>query len=189
MGPEIEMTSGIFIWGDSGSGKTRLILEMSKYLSNFHKMLYDSLEEGKSSTQQIAWRDANMVDAKGRILLLDKEPISDLCNRLDKRTSPRICAIDSIQYTSFTTLKSWIAFENRYRDKLFIINSQADGRKPDGKGADRIRYHCPIKIYVDRFVAYPRSRYGGNIPLVLWEEGARRYHGDAEVDRLLQYGT
>lgn len=188
LGAEIELKGGVFIWGDSGFGKTRFSLDLAKYLSQFERVLYNSMEEGNSATQQIAWQEAQMVDARGRVLLLDNEPISELSVRLAKRQCPRVCFIDSFQYSGLT-FEAWKKLKADNRDKLFIFLSHAEGRRPQGRTADRVRYDCGIKIYIDGFVAYPRSRYGGNVPQVLWEEGARRYHGDAEVDRLLQYGT
>lgn len=188
IGPEIELKGGVFIWGDSGFGKTRFSLNLAKYLSQFERVLYNSMEEGNSATQQIAWQEAQMVDVKGRVHLLDNEPIDELQVRLAKRTCQRICIIDSFQYSGLS-YTDWRTMKDKNRNKLFIFLSHADGRRPQGRTADRVRYDCGIKIFINGFVAYPRSRYGGNIPMVLWEEGARRYHGDAEVDRLMAHGT
>lgn len=188
IGPEIELKGGVFIWGDSGFGKTRFSLNLAKYLSQFERVLYNSMEEGNSATQQIAWQEAQMVDVKGRVHLLDNEPMDELKARLAKRQCPRICFIDSYQYSGMS-FDAWKKLKSDNRDKLFIFLSHAEGRRPQGRTADRVRYDCGIKIFIDGFVAYPRSRYGGNVPMVLWEEGARRYHGDAEVDRLMAHGT
>ncbi len=187
LGDQIELKGGIFIWGDSGFGKTRFSLKLAKYLSQFERVLYNSMEEGNSATQQIAWQDAQMVDARGRVHLLDNEPISELRIRLSKRQSPRICFIDSFQYSGLS-FEAWKKLKDANRDKLFVFLSHAEGRKPQGRTANRVRYDCGIKIFINGFVAYPRSRYGGNKPMVLWEEGARRCHGDAEIDRLMEYG-
>ena len=43
------------IYGGSGSGKTSFCLQLAKYLSQFGRVLYNSLEQGLSPTMQAAW--------------------------------------------------------------------------------------------------------------------------------------
>jgi hypothetical protein len=38
-----------------------------------------------------------------------------------------------------------------------------------------IKHDCDIKIEVIGFVAHVESRYGGNKPFVIWEQGAKKY--------------
>jgi len=33
-----------------------------------------------------------------------------------------------------------------------------------------VRYDANVKIYVDKFKAYPTSRYGGGAPYIIWKE-------------------
>ena len=43
-----ELTGSWIIWGNSGNGKTRFALQLCKYLCQFGRVAYDSLEEGVS---------------------------------------------------------------------------------------------------------------------------------------------
>ena len=50
------------IYGGSGSGKTSFCLQLAKYLSQFARVLYNSLEQGLSPTMQSAWIDNGMEE-------------------------------------------------------------------------------------------------------------------------------
>ena len=45
------------------------------------------------------------------------------------------------------------------------------------EGAVDVEVDVDIKVRVEGFVAFVRSRYGGNKPFVIWEEGAKKYWG------------
>ena len=67
------------IWGDSSSGKTTFTLMLSKYLANFRRVAYNSLEQGLSLSLQKAWERVDMAEAGTNIILLNKEEIPELC--------------------------------------------------------------------------------------------------------------
>lgn len=173
---EPELTGSWLIWGNSGNGKTRFALQLCKYLTKFGRVAYDSLEEGASKSMQSAFIDLDMEEVKRRIILLDREPISELIPRLEKRNSPDIIAIDSIQYSGLNAA-SYKQLVNRFRNKLFILISHADGKNPAGRVATSIRFDAMIKIRVEGYRAFPVSRYGGGEPYTIWEDGAINYWG------------
>lgn len=179
-----EKNGCIFVWADSGAGKTTFVLQLVKYISEFSKVLYNSLEEGRCRTQQIAWQEANISESANSVMLLDKEPMSDLKTRLLRKRSPNVVVLDSWQYMRMS-FRQWYDFKSLFPNKLFIVISQAEGKLPKGKSADAVRYDSPVKIFLDKYIAFPKSRYGGNTPYVLWEEKARECHGDAIVDNIL----
>jgi hypothetical protein len=39
--------------------------------------------------------------------------------------------------------------------------------------AKKIKYMCDVKVEVKDYVAKIRSRFGGNKPFVIWDEGAK----------------
>jgi len=168
-----ELSGSWIITGNSGNGKTRLAVKMAKYMTQFGKVAYNSIEEGFSESIKKAWIEEGMKEVAGKILLLDKEPVDDLLERLNKQRSPDIIFIDSIQFThkSQVFLKKMI---DRYNNKLFVFISHAEGSKPMGRTAKAIEYVSNVKIFVSQFMAYPKSRYGGNQPFTIWEEGANR---------------
>lgn len=169
-----ELTGSWIIWGGSANGKTRFALQLAKYLSRFVRVAYDSLEEGLSLSMQRAIQEVGMSDAKRTFCLLDKESVAELEERLEKQRSAQIIIIDSLQYTGLT-YADYKRLRDRFRHKLFIFVSHASGREPKGEVGKSVKYDAFVKIYVEGYVAYPQSRYGGGSPFVIWEDGARKY--------------
>lgn len=169
-----ELTGSWIIWGGSANGKTRFALQLAKYLGRFGKVAYDSLEEGLSLSMQKAIGDVGMADNKRSFVLLDKESVSELEERLEKQRSAQIIIIDSLQYTGLT-YADYKRLRDRFRHKLFIFVSHASGREPKGEVGKSVKYDAFVKIYVEGYVAYPQSRYGGGKAYVIWEDGARKY--------------
>lgn len=178
-----ELRGTWIIWGGSGSGKTTFTLMLCKYLANFGRVAYDSLEQGLSLSLQKAWERVGMGEAGNSVILLNKEELPELRARLSKRKSPEIIIIDSVQYLDGFNWTSFKKLKREYPDKLFIFISQADraGKDPDGKLAGKIRYDAEIKIKVEGFKAFVTTRYEdsekgeGGADFVIWEQGAAEY--------------
>ncbi len=171
-----ELTGSWLIWGNSANGKTRFALQLAKYLSTFGRVAYNSLEEGLSKSMQTAILDVGMQDVARRFVLLNNESIDHLRKRLQRRQSPDIIFIDSLQYTGLT-YNEYKGLRDEFRKKLFIFISHADGREPKGQVAKAVRYDAFVKIYIEGFKAFPQSRYGGGADYVIWEKGAREFWG------------
>ena len=169
-----ELTGSWIIWGGSANGKTRFALQLAKYLGRFGKVAYDSLEEGLSLSMQKAIGDVGMADNKRSFVLLDKESVAELEERLEKQRSAQIIIIDSLQYTGLT-YADYKRLRDRFRHKLFIFVSHASGREPKGEVGKSVKYDAFVKIYVEGYGAYPQSRYGGGKAYGIWEDGARKY--------------
>ncbi len=171
---EPEIRGSWIISGNPSNGKTSFALQLLKYFAQLgFRCAYDSLEEGASYSMKLAFKRVGMVDVKSRVILLDKEPISELKKRLRLRKSPDIIAIDSIQYTGMT-YKEYKDLQDEFRNKLFIYISHAKGKNPAGGVAESIRFDAFVKIWVEAYIAHPQSRYGGGDPFVIWEEGANQ---------------
>jgi hypothetical protein len=63
---------------------------------------------------------------------------------------------------------------DNFRGKLFILVSHAEGKLPEGRVAKNIRFDAMVKIWVEGYMAWPVSRYGGGEPYIIWEEGAEK---------------
>lgn len=168
--------SGTFlIWGNPKNGKTRFALQLAKYLATLGlRVAYDSLEEGVSKSMRDAIMDCNLQEVSRRFVLLDKEPVMDLLDRLARKKSPDVVVIDSIQYSGLS-YASYKAMKDHFRRKLFILVSHAEGIKPAGRVASAIRYDANVAIWVEGYTAYAAGRYGGGEPLTIWPEGAYNY--------------
>ncbi len=170
-----ELTGTWLIWGNSGNGKTRFALQLAKYLTTFgKKVAYNSLEEGVSLSMRNAIAECNMQEVSRRFMLLDKEPIAELIIRLEAQRSPQVVVIDSIQYTGMN-YSDYKKLRDKFRNKLFILISHAEGSHPAGRVARSIRFDAFVKIWIEGYKAFPMSRYGGGEPYTIWEEGAMNY--------------
>lgn len=170
-----EITGSWLIAGNKKNGKTRYSFQMMKYLSRFCRVAYDTLEEGISDTIKRAASETYFEPIeKARILILHKEPVEELRKRLDKKKSPRIVFIDSIQYSGLS-YKDYTRLKDDYPSKLFIILSHMDGNLPAGQVAKRIMYDANMYIRVEGYKAFSEGRCGGGQEYIIWEEGAANY--------------
>ncbi len=176
---EPELTGAWLIWGGSVNGKTRFALMLAKYLANFRRVAYDSVEEGLSLSMKKAIKEVGMREVKGNFLLLDKEPIPDLRARLKRQRSPDAVIIDSIQYTGLTYTE-YKKLRDEFRNKLFIFISHAEGKDPRGSVAGAVKYDAFVKIWVEGYKAFTQSRYGGGEEFTIWDKGASDYWGQSK---------
>lgn len=173
------------IWSKSNQGKTSYTLQLCKYLTKFARVAYNSLEQGESPSLQRAWKMVDMDEAGTRIILLEKETMSEVCERLrDRRGRPGVVVIDSVQYAVGWQITQYIKMREEFPNTLFIFISHARGMEPDGNLAQKIRYDADIKIRVEGFRAFAGTRYQtgteGGKPYDIWPEGAAQYWLDKE---------
>ena len=176
-----ELRGSWIIYGGSGSGKTTFVMQLSKYLTRFRRVAYNSLEQGLSLSLQKVWERVEMEDVGNRIILLNKESLQDLKQRLNKKQSPDIVVIDSVQYWHGLKWSDFTGLKDSFPNKLFIFVSHERGSLPDGKLAQKIRYDSDIKIRVEGYKAFVTTRYEvpelseGGADYIIWEEGASKY--------------
>lgn len=175
-----EVKGSWIVWGGSGSGKTRFTLQLCKYLCQFGKVIYNSLEEGLSKSMQNAIIQVGMKEAGRRFVFLDMESMQDLEKRLEKRKSPEIVIVDSLQYFRMAQ-KDYDRFKKKFPNKLFVFISHAKGKEPKGAVAESIRYDAFVKIYIEGYTAFSVSRYmknGESENFIIWTQGAEDYWGN-----------
>lgn len=175
----VESNSRMLVWGGSGQGKSRFVLQLAKYLSNFCRVAYNSLEMGDSLALGEAL-EAEEIDKN--IIILNRETIEQVTARMKKRKSPDVLIVDSLQYFRHNdgngmNYKNYIKFSHGLADKMLIFVSHADHKEPAGRVAKSVRYDVDVKIMVQGFKAFVTSRYGGGAPITIWEEGAKEYWG------------
>jgi len=172
-----ELSGSWIFWGNSGNGKTRFVLQLAKYLSQFGKVVYNTLEEGARLSMQKAVRETNMLEVAKVFQILNKENMDDLRERLSKQKSPRIIIIDSIQYTELNK-KTYKKLISDFPKKLFIFISHAEGKHPDGRLAKSVRYDADIKGFIEGYKLTATSRLGGGKEYIIWQKGADEYWGN-----------
>lgn len=174
-----EQKGAWIIWAESGSGKTTFVAQLCKYLTRFGRVAYNSLEEGDSESMKLAFKRVGMEEVKRKIILLDREPIEELKERLRKHKAPQMVVIDSLQYSQLS-YKDYIALKNEFDSTLFIFISHAEGKQPAGRVGKSIRYDVAVKVRVEGYRAFVVSRYGGGESYTIWAEGAAKYFGEEQ---------
>jgi hypothetical protein len=171
-----ELSGSWMIYGDVKNGKTTLGMQMGKYLTKFGRVAYNSVEEGLSLSIQKAMERTGMIEASRRMILLDKEEIKDLKERLKKHRSPEFVIIDSIQFSELL-FSEYKELKSMFPNKLFIYISHVERNIPSGGVARRIWRDANVTIRVEGFKGFPKSRYGGGKEIVIDEEKANEYWG------------
>lgn len=178
-----ELRGAWIIFGESGSGKTHFALQLLAYLSRFvDRVAYDSIEQGYSLSFQNSWNEANMGEIGNKVIILDKEQLPELCERLRKRKSPQIVVIDSITALIGFTSRTFASLINEFPNKLFIFIAHEEGGKPYPAVAQHVRKLSEVKLRVEGFKAFPTTRFatpeGGGSEYVIWAEGAAKYFAE-----------
>lgn len=171
-----EPTGSWIIYGAPKNGKTTFAMMLAKYISQFRRVAYNSVEEGLSLTIQMAMERTGMLEAGGRVVLLDKEGIDELIARLDKHKSPDVVIVDSVQFMDLRW-EEYKMLKQRYPNKLFIYISHVDGKQPEGNTARRIWRDANVAFRIEGFRAFPVGRYGGGEYINISEEKANEYFG------------
>lgn len=177
----------MLVYGESGNGKSNFIMQLLKALMPHGNVLYVSLEEGTESTMQLmALRHLSEDSHSGKIQFADTTmTYQALCWQLDKKKQAQFIVIDSVQYWHIT-YEQYKRLKERFPKKSFIFISHAEGSSPDGHTAKKIKYDSGIKVRVEGYIAFVKSRYGGNIPYLIWEgddtKGAKAYWGSLFKD-------
>lgn len=168
-------TSGCWlVWANSFNGKTSFVMQLCKYLTDFEKVIYNSLEEGWCRDTQEAVTRVGLDAVGKRFLLLDKEPLEDMLIRLAKPKSANVVVIDSLQYADMD-FKAYKQLRNKFPKKLFIIISHAEGKEPDGRVAKKIKYDAAKKIRIEGYRAFAEVRGKGIGTYDIWAEEAAKY--------------
>ena len=165
------------IWGASGNGKSYFVMQLAKYLCRWCKVAYDSLEESTGLSLQNRLRSEHMEEVNRRFLILDREPMDALSERLKRRRSPDVVIVDSFQYSGLS-YDGYKHMKEEHGNKLLIFVSHSEGQNPSGRTAKRVMFDADVKIRVEgyravckgRFVTEPGNHY------TIWQEGAAQYY-------------
>ena len=175
LGDEIARHGIVFIWGNSGNGKSSAVMAFAKMLSERGKVLYISKEEGYSFSFQNTLRRFGMQECGSSFQVLDDETIEELVERLSKPKSPEFVIIDSVQAMGLSS-KQFKQLREKFRNKLLVLVSQADGKRPAGRPAVNMMYDADLKLWVEGHTVFSKGRFMGDTKeYVIWEEGAQRY--------------
>lgn len=168
-----ELAGSWIIYGSPKSGKTSFAMMLAKYMTNFGRVFYNSIEEGLSQSVQLAYRRVGMHEVHGKIIL-EREPVDMMMERLKKNRSPRIIFFDSVQLSELK-FSEYRRLKNMFANRLFVYISHVEGKQPEGVTARRIWRDANVSIYVEGFRAFPVGRYGGGQYIDIDETAAAEY--------------
>ena|SRR5690606_15545059 len=165
------------LYGHSGNGKTSYATQMARYLATFGKVWYNGLEEGSALSFKKALQRVGMEAVKKNFNLIE-DPFEDLTVRLKRRNRPDFCFIDSSQLF-LRSFDDYLRLEHDFAGKTqFIYISHAEGKKPEGRIAKRVEYLSFVKVWIEGYKAFPKSRYGGTEPFIIYPKRAAEYWSD-----------
>lgn len=185
-----EVDARIFIMAPPASGKTTFCAMLAQEFAKYGRVDYNSAEEGDSETLKLAFKRVGLQNSRSKVVVTAFTEVDPLMEWLDRHKSPNIVLIDSLQFTDMNK-DSYKALVQRYRGKKLIISvSHMEGNKADGATALHAKRDAAIKIRIEGYVAFIEGcRYGGELkPIVIWEEGAKRYWG-VEYDNIINNNT
>jgi len=169
------------IYGGSGSGKTSFALQLAKYMTNFDRVLYWSLEQGNSPSFQRAWKREKMKDCGTDIIVADENTTFEMIEKaMCQRKGRGILIIDSLtplKGLSFNIIQ-YERFRKKMKDKLLVWISHEKNGIPDANVGDYILKLADIKMRAEGFKIFINTRSGERLEdFVIWEHGAREYFG------------
>lgn len=181
---EIEDSWDAIIYGASGNGKTNFCIMLLKalLLAIPCRAEYVSYEEGHGKTvQDTMIKRHNMLETVGtRLSITEHLSFDELHKKMSRAKSPKIWVIDSLQASGFTYQQCKQLKEQQVmsrKKKIIIYVSWCEGKVPQGAVAKAVEYYANIKMRVQDLIMFPKSRYGGNLPFVVWEQGAKAKWG------------
>lgn len=182
----IDEAFDIIFFGDSSNGKTNAVAQFIGKMITFFKCKcnYISYEEGHGKTmRQVLIDQHNLLEKHGNCLTLyENFSYEELDYYIHKRGSAKIWVFDSIQ-ASGLTWEEIRDLKNKYvkgnGKKIFVFISWVDGKLPSGAVAKSVRYYANIKVRVEGFICFIKSRYGTKKNFVSYETGAKSYWGKA----------
>ena len=179
-GAGLEDAFDMIIYGASGNGKSNYTAQIltGLMLALQCRCEYVAYEEahGKTIRDTLIER-ANMLELVGNsLVIVDHYTFEELDAAMSKKKSAKIWVIDSLQASRFTQAQIEDLRRKHVkgkRRKILIMISWSDGKLPQGAAAKAIEYNADIKVRVDRLVAFPKSRFQGNLPYIIYEPGAK----------------
>lgn len=171
-----------FIWGNSGNGKSSLVMQLVRELAPLGRVFFNALEEGTGLTMAMNIQRSNIAEVADRVLI-GNETIEELDLRLSRRKAPQFVIIDSLQHSGIT-YPQYCKLKAAHPDKLLIFISHAEGKMPAGRTAKSVRYDADLKIHVEGFIATSMGRYNPGGKYTIWDKGAQEYWGkkDKQID-------
>lgn len=158
----------MMLYGRPKQGKTEMAMMLSKYLTEFGHVYYNSYEQGRSKSLQDAAIRNNIQEVAGKLMFGNRDNFDTMKRKL-KGGKARFCVIDSRDYINLT-FEQWKELTEMFPRKTFILLAWERGNKPAGEHAQSIMHTVDIAVHVKNYIATCFSRFGGNAPFIIWDK-------------------
>ncbi len=165
LGEHIESSAVVYVYGESGSGKSTFVNELYQALSEcVKKMYHNNVESGKSRILQLA---VARLDLKCQVVWADRHSFEEMLEQV-KKNRCNVVGLDSVDkarmsYEQYLELESLA----KKRGKILVLIGRATGRQHSTSIGERICFDADVKVYIAEGVAYVNSRYGAVQPYVM----------------------
>lgn len=167
---EVSDPFSMLVYGHPKHGKTTFIMKFCKYLTQFGKVFYNSIEEGDCKTIQDAFKRCHMDELEdGKFMLGDRYFFNDMVEYLKGSNKGRFVVIDSRDFINLTCVQ-FKKLKLMFPRKSFIIICWEAAGKPAGKFAKDIEFIVDMVVHVHNYRAHARSRFGGGKEYVIWDK-------------------
>lgn len=169
----------IFVWGNSGNGKSTFCVMFAYMFSFLDKVLYVALEEKRGKSIRTKLNEVGFTEDNRNFQLLDTSTYNELVQRLHRKNSEEVIFIDSLQYWRIT-YREYQDLRRIFPKKTFVMVSHAQGKNPKGSVADSIHYDAGTKVWVEGGRIEVKHRYeGGGGQMVIIPELAEKYWNES----------
>jgi archaellum biogenesis ATPase FlaH len=168
-----------FLYGNSGSGKSTMVMLLAKELAKFYKTLYNTMEEETD--------DSDFIDRVALVQMQDVKKnfhvqqydINELNEYLERRDSDRVVIIDSATYF-FKNKAEYFSFKRKWATKkIIIITGHAEGKNLRSELEKDIMYNAKMKVFVSGYLATNKGRtFGATNQFVIWKAGYDKLRGE-----------
>lgn len=150
------------VYGKPKNGKTTMLLQFCKYISQFAKVYYNSMEEGHGKTFQQALLRADFSNVKpGKFMVGDRDSFEEMMAKL-KKNKAQVVVIDSRDYMNLT-VEQYKQMIETYPRKSFVIVCWEQGGNPKGNHAKDIEFMVDMVTRVANFRAITNGRFGAGL--------------------------
>lgn len=171
------------VYGESGNGKTEFCVQLAHYYCNFGKVAYISLEQGISSSLQSPFTRYDFKNQPYICKIFEKNTktegnVYEQIKAFVAKTTYKTIIIDSLNSLKVTPSEYIELSELAKKRKRTLVNvAWGKGNHPSTSAGEQIEFMVDIKLQVKKYaIPEPKSRFGGNMPYVIWEDKAKEYH-------------
>lgn len=169
-----------FVFGQSSSGKSSFVMQLTKEFATTEKTLLVSKEEDLDDDNlKDRLNMFHMQDVRNNFQMCE-DNLEELDKRLEMRNSAQVVIIDSAMYLFMGyTFQDYWNFTRKHRNKTLVFIGHASGQLPKTDFEVRIMYDATQKILVNGYVATNKGRkFGpGNPQYIVWQKGYEDLHG------------